>query len=71
MSIINHDTLHSMNRLFSEFFKEFWRRILGGVRDYLGEVLGGFYRKFERKLKENHRKIILEKKSKNQKNPIK
>ncbi len=22
--------------------REFWRRILGGVRDYLGVVLGGF-----------------------------
>ena len=32
----------SMNSLFSDFFREFWRGILGGVRDYLGEVLGGF-----------------------------
>ena len=32
----------SMNSLFSDFFGEFWRGILGGVRDYLGEVLGGF-----------------------------
>ena len=32
----------SMNSLFGDFFKEFWRGILGGVRDYLGEVLVGF-----------------------------
>ena len=32
----------SMNSLFSDLFREFWRGILGGVRDYLGEVLGGF-----------------------------
>ena len=32
----------SMNSLFSDLFKEFWRGILGGVRDYLGEVLVGF-----------------------------
>ena len=32
----------SMNSLFSDLFKEFWRGILGGVRDYLGDVLGGF-----------------------------
>ena len=32
----------SMNSLFSDFFREFWRGILGGVRDYLGQVLGGF-----------------------------
>ena len=31
----------SMNSLFSDFFRDFWRGILGGVRDYLGEVLGG------------------------------
>ena len=31
-----------MNSLFGDFFREFWRGILGGVRDYLGEVLGGF-----------------------------
>ena len=32
----------SMNSLFGDFFREFWRGILGGVRDYLGEVLAGF-----------------------------
>ena len=32
----------SMNSSFGDFFREFWRGILGGVRDYLGEVLGGF-----------------------------
>ena len=37
-----HCTPGSMNSLFSDFFMEFWRGILGGVRDYLGEVLGGF-----------------------------
>ena len=32
----------SINSLFSDMFRECWRGILGGVRDYLGEVLGGF-----------------------------
>ena len=32
----------SINSLFSDFFREFWRGISGGVRDYSGEVLGGF-----------------------------
>ena len=32
----------SMNSLFSDFFMEFWTGILGGVRVYLGEILGGF-----------------------------
>ena len=26
----------SMNSLFGDFFRVFWRGILGGVRDYLG-----------------------------------
>ena len=33
-----------MNSLFSDLFKEFWRGILGGVRDFwakLGEVSTG------------------------------
>ena len=30
-----------MNSLFGDFFREFWRGILGGVRDYLGEVSSG------------------------------
>ena len=32
----------SMNGLFSDFFREFGRGILAGVRDCLGEVWGGF-----------------------------
>ena len=32
----------SMNSLFSDFFRECWRGMLGGVRDYLGESLGDF-----------------------------
>ena len=32
----------SMNSLFGNFFREFWRGILGGVRDYLGMDLGRF-----------------------------
>ena len=32
----------SINSLFSDFFNNFWRGILGGVRDYLGDILGGF-----------------------------
>ena len=31
-----------MNSLFGDFFKEFWRGLLGGVRDYLGVDLGRF-----------------------------
>jgi len=41
----------SMHSLFSDFFRELWRGILGGVRDYVGEVSSG-------KIKENSRKII-------------
>ena len=41
-----------MNGLFSDFFKEFWKGILGGVRDYLVDILGGFWRKNERKIEE-------------------
>ena len=36
------DTPGSINSLFSDFFREFWRGISGGVRDYLGEILEGF-----------------------------
>ena len=32
----------SINSLLSDLFKEFGRGMLGGVRDYVGEVLGGF-----------------------------
>ena len=39
---IAHTTPGSMNSLFSDLFKEVWRDILGVVRDYSGEVLGGF-----------------------------
>ena len=38
----DNDTPGSMNSLFSNFFRELWRGILGGVRDYLGKILGGF-----------------------------
>ena len=39
---ISQSTPGSMNSLFSDFFREFWRGILGVVRNHLGEVLGGF-----------------------------
>ena len=39
---VDFGTPGSMNSLFSDLFMEFWRGILGGVRDYLGEVWGGF-----------------------------
>ena len=48
-----------MNSLFSYLFTEFERDILGGVRDYFGEVSGG-------KIEENYR----EKLEKNPENPI-
>ena len=35
-------TLKSLSSLLGDFFREFWRGILEGVRDYLGEVFGGF-----------------------------
>ena len=44
----------SMNSLFSDVFSELWRDILTGVRDYLGEILGGFQRENEGKLKEHN-----------------
>ena len=41
-ALVRHPyTRGSINSLFSDFFKEFWRRILGGVRDYIGEVSKG------------------------------
>ena len=60
-------TLKSLSSLLGDFLREFWRVIFGGVRDYLGEVLGGSYWKskgifFIRKNKENY-------KGKKQKNP--
>ena len=48
-----------MNSLFSYFFTEFERVILGGVRDYFGEVSGG-------KIEENYPEKI----EKNPENPI-
>ena len=44
-------TLRSLSSLLGDFFREFWRGILGGVRDYLGGGWGRF-------LAENWRKII-------------
>ena len=61
----------SMNSLFSDFFREFWRGILGGVRDYLGEVLGDFYWKNEGKLRGKTQENDRGKKSENPKNRIK
>ena len=43
-----------MNSLFSDFFMECWRGILGSVRDYLEDILGGFSRKNEEKIEENY-----------------
>ena len=37
-----YSTPGSMNILFSDCFTEFWKDLLAGVRDYVGEVLGGF-----------------------------
>ena len=48
-----------MNSLFSYLFREFERVILGGVRDYFGEVSGG-------KIEENYPEKIR----KNPENPI-
>ena len=42
MSAVISYTPGSMNSLFGDFFREFWRGILGGVRDYLGGMLDGF-----------------------------
>ena len=43
----------SMNSLFSDFVREFGRDILGGVRDYLGEIWGSFYGTNERNIDEH------------------
>ena len=51
------DTPGSMNSLFSDLFREFWRGILGGLRDYLGEVLGGFWWKIKGKSNEKIEKL--------------
>ena len=32
----------SMNSLFSDFVREFWRGVLEGILGHLGETLGGF-----------------------------
>ena len=42
-----------MNRLFGDFFKEFWGGDFGGVRDYLGGYLGGKWKTIIRKIEEN------------------
>ena len=34
-------TLRSLSSLLGDLFREFWRGILGGVREGFGEVLGG------------------------------
>ena len=39
----------SMDGLFGDFFREFWRVILGGVRYYLGVDFGRFLVEKERK----------------------
>ena len=38
----NLATLRSLSSLLGDFFREFWRGILGGVREYLGGIWGGF-----------------------------
>ena len=43
-----------MNSLFSDLFRECWRGISGGVRDYLGKALGGFWRNNEGKIDEKY-----------------
>ena len=50
-----------MNSLFSDFFKEIWRGILGGVRDYVGEILGGFYKKNEGNIEDTYTRTIRKK----------
>ena len=44
----------SINRLFSNLFMEFWRGMLGDVRDYSADVLGGIQRKREGNIAENY-----------------
>ena len=41
----------SINSLFGDLFRKFWRVILGGVRDYLGVDLGGSLDSFGKVLK--------------------
>ena len=54
----NLDTPGSMNSLFGDFFREFWRMILGGVRDYLGGIWGGFWWKEAGNNRENEENYI-------------
>ncbi len=42
LSLLTACTPGSINSLFVDFFNNFWRGMLGGVRDYLGEVLADF-----------------------------
>ena len=42
----------SMNSLFSDFFHEFWRGMLGDVRDYFGEMLADLYIRNEGKIQQ-------------------
>ena len=57
----NISTPGYLNSLFGYLFRDFWRGILGCVRDYLGEVWGGFYWKNKRIWHEKTRKTIEEK----------
>ena len=41
----NTFTPASIHCIFSDLFTDFWRGYVRGVRDYLGEMLGGFYMK--------------------------
>ncbi len=53
-SCVKYFTPGSINSLFSNFVREIWRGMFGGVRDYLEEMLGGFYKKPRGKLKDNY-----------------
>ena len=51
----------SIHSLFSDLFKELWRRIVGGDRNYVVEIWEGFYWKNTRKEEEPSRKNIEDK----------
>ena len=49
------NTSGSMNSLFSNLFREFWRGISGGVRDYLGVDLGRLLEEMTREITRKQR----------------
>ena len=69
IAIVLH-TPESMNSLLSDFWKEFRRGILGGGRNYLGELLGGFQWQDKGNQEEKQQENYMGKNDENSTNPI-